>query len=419
MSEAVEAPEAPIPDPYDLPLEEINMVSPRLFQENRIWDYFKRLREEDPVHFNETEEAGRYWSLTRYDDIKAVDSNHELFSSANGITLGIPVGTPPPEDALQVEMFIAMDPPKHDEQRATVAPVVAPRNLKNMEPLIRQRCAEILDGLPRGETFNWVERVSIELTTRMLATLFDFPFEERRKLTWWSDVATAVPGTLIESEEERRAILLECLEYFNGLWEERRKNPGDDLISMLAHGDATRNMQPYEFLGNIILLIVGGNDTTRNSISGSVLALNQFPSEYDKLRGDLSLIPNMVAEIIRWQTPLAYMRRTANEDTEIGGKKIRQHDQILMWYVSGNRDESVFQDADRVIIDRPNARKHLSFGFGLHRCMGNRLAEMQLRIIWEEIMKRFSRVEVMGEPTRTYSSFVKGYTDLPVRVHEH
>ncbi|MEJ2088173.1 MAG: cytochrome P450 [Gammaproteobacteria bacterium] len=417
MSEAVQTSVAPIPDPYEVPLEEINMANPRLFQEDRIWGYFERLRKEDPVHFNETPEAGRYWSLTRYDDIKAVDSNHELFSSAHGIALGIPVGTPLPEGALGIEMFIAMDPPKHDEQRATVAPVVAPRNLKNMEPLIRERCGRILDSLPRGETFNWVDLVSIELTTQMLATLFDFPFEERRKLTRWSDVATAAPGTIVESEEARRAELLECLEYFTRLWNERKDTPGDDLISMLAHGEATRNMQPYEFLGNLILLIVGGNDTTRNSISGGVLALNRFPAEYDKLRGNPSVIPNMVAEIIRWQTPLAYMRRTANDDTEIRGKRILKNDQILMWYVSGNRDDSVFENADALIIDRPNARQHLSFGFGLHRCMGNRLAEMQLRVIWEEIMKRFSFVEVVGEPRRTYSSFVKGYTELPVRVH--
>jgi cytochrome P450 len=417
MSEAVETPVEPIPDPYDIPLEEINVVNPRLFQEDRMWGYFERLRKEDPVHFNEIPEAGRYWSLTRFKDIKAVDSDHENFSSAHGITLGIPVGTPLPEGALGIEMFIAMDPPKHDVQRATVTPVVAPRNLKNMEPLIRERCGQVLDSLPLDETFNWVDRVSIELTTQMLATLFDFPFEERRKLTRWSDVATAAPGTIVESEEARRDELLECLEYFTRLWQERKENPGNDLISMLAHGDATKDMQPYEFLGNLILLIVGGNDTTRNSISGSVLALNQFPKEYDKLRADLSLIPNMVAEIIRWQTPLAYMRRTANEDTEIGGKQIKKNDQILMWYVSGNRDASMFEDPDRIIIDRPNARQHLSFGFGLHRCMGNRLAEMQLRVIWEEIMKRFSMVEVVGEPQRTYSSFVKGYTELPVQVH--
>ncbi len=408
----------PIPDVNDLSIEEINPVSARLFSENKWQDYFKRLRDEDPVHFNETELAGRFWSLTRYDEIKSVDSDHENFSSAHGITLGFPIDAELPEGALNISMFIAMDPPVHDVQRKTVTGVVAPSNLAKLEPLIRERTQEVLDSLPVGETFDWVDTVSIELTTRMLATLFDFPFEERRKLTRWSDVATAVPGSgIVESEEARRAELLECLEYFTRLWEERKKNPGDDLVSMLAHGEETRDMAPMEFLGNLILLIVGGNDTTRNTMSGSIYSLNKFPEQYEKLKADPKLIPSMVAEVIRWQTPLSYMRRTANNDCEIGGKQIKQGDQILMWYVSGNRDETVFENPDELIIDRPNVRNHLSFGFGIHRCMGNRLAELQLRILWEEILERFDRIEVMDEPERTYSSFVKGYTHMPVRVH--
>jgi cytochrome P450 len=406
-----------IPDPYDLPLEKINPMSPRLFSENRFAEYFKRLREEDPVHFNETDLAGRYWSLTRYEDIKKVDSDHQNFSSASGITLGFPIGTELPEGALNVSMFIAMDPPTHDVQRKTVTGVVAPSNLAKLEPLIRERTREVLDSLPEGDTFDWVDTVSIELTTRMLATLFDFPFEERRKLTRWSDVATAVPGTgIVDSEEQRRAELIECLEYFTRLWQERKVNPGDDLVSMLAHGEETKDMEPLEFLGNLILLIVGGNDTTRNSMSGSVYAMNKFPEQNKKLRDNPKLIPSMVAEIIRWQTPLAYMRRTANNDCLIGGKQVKKDDQILMWYVSGNRDESVFENAEEVIIDRPNVRNHLSFGFGIHRCMGNRLAELQLRILWEEILERFESITVMDEPERTFSPFVKGYTHLPVQV---
>jgi cytochrome P450 len=318
-------------------------------------------------------------------------------------------------------MFIAMDPPKHDVQRATVSPVVEPRNLAKMEATIRERAGNILDSLPRNETFNWVEKVSIELTTQMLATLFDFPFEDRYKLTRWSDVATAAPGAgIVESNEQRRNELLECLAYFTKLWNERVNKPmGDDmdLISMLAHGESTRNMQPMEFLGNLVLLIVGGNDTTRNSISGGVLALNQNPREYDKLRKDPSLIPKMVPEIIRWQTPLAYMRRTALVDTVLDGKQIKAGDKVLMWYISGNRDAEAIDRPDEFIIDRPNSRHHLSFGFGIHRCMGNRLAEMQLRVLWEEIMKRFRFIEVVGPPERTLSSFVHGYTKLPVRVH--
>jgi cytochrome P450 len=407
----------PIPAAADMPLEEINPVWNRLFSENRMLEYFERLRREDPVHFNESDVAGRYWSLTRYEEIKAVDTDHKNFSSAHGITLGFPIDQPLPEGALDISLFIAMDQPKHDVQRKTVSPVVSTRNLAAMEALIRERTCEVLDSLPEGETFNWVDLVSIELTTRMLATLFDFPYEERSKLTRWSDVATAVPGGgVIDTEEQRREELIECLVYFTQIWEERKKNPTGDFVSMLAHGEETKDMEPLEFLGNLILLIVGGNDTTRNSMSGGVLALNEFPSEFEKLKNDPSLIPNMVAEVIRWQTPLAYMRRTANNDCVVGDKNIKAGDQLLMWYVSGNRDESVFERGEELIIDRENARNHLSFGFGIHRCMGNRLAEMQLRVLWEEILKRFENIEVVGEVERTFSSFVKGYTSLPVRV---
>jgi cytochrome P450 len=409
----------PIPSAYDVALDEINPIAPRLFSEHRWHEYFARLRKEDPVHFNETESAGRYWSLTRYDDIKAVDADWKNFSSASGIVLGLPIGAEPPAGALTgIKTFIAQDPPVHDVQRNTVVGAVAPRNLANMEPLIRERTCSVLDSLPEGETFDWVDTVSIELTTMMLATLFDFPFEERRKLTRWSDITFAIPqpGGIIESMEQRRTELLECLEYFTRLWNERKENPGDDLVSMLAHGEDTRDMPPMEFLGNLLLLIVGGNDTTRNTMSGSVYALNKFPEQYDKLIADPVLIPKMVAEVIRWQTPLAYMRRTANHDCEIGGKAIRENDQILMWYVSGNRDEDVFESANALDIERGNARQHLSFGFGIHRCMGNRLAELQLRVLWEEILKRFEKIEVQDEPTRTFSAFVNGYTHLPVRV---
>lgn len=409
-----------IEDPYSVPIEEINPIDGRLFQMDIHEAHFKRLREEDPVHMNELPKTGRYWSITKFEDIMYVDKNHELFSSASGIALGPRIDLERGPEDFNLSNFIAMDPPKHDLQRATVSSVVAPPNLAKMQSLIRERVGTILDSLPVAETFNWVDLVSIELTTQMLATLFDFPFEDRRMLTRWSDVATAPPGTgIVDTAEQRRAELLECLAYFTRLWNERAAmdNPGSDLISMLAHGEDTKNMAPYEFLGNLILLIVGGNDTTRNSISGGVLALNQNPEEYDKLRNNPELIPNMVAEIIRWQTPLPYMRRTANQDVELRGKKIRKGEQLLMWYISGNRDEEVIDNPSAFIIDRPNARHHLSFGFGIHRCMGNRLAEMQLRIVWEEILKRFHKVEVVGEPERLRSSFVRGITNLPVQVH--
>jgi cytochrome P450 len=402
-------------DPYAYPIEALNPAQPGLFRLDAHLPLLRRLQAEDPVHFTAESEFGPYWSVTKYNDIKYVDMHHEIFSSEGGITIG------DQDEDFTMPMFIAMDPPKHDVQRKVVAPVAGPRNLAALEPTIRKRVCDILDGLPVNETFNWVEHVSIELTTQMLATLFDFPFEERRKLTRWSDVTTAVPGTgLIESEDQRRAELLECLAYFTELWHQRKaqKEPGNDLISMLTHNPATADMieRPMEYLGNLILLIVGGNDTTRNSLSGGVLALNQFPKEYDKLRANPGLIPNMVAEIIRWQTPLAHMRRRALVDSELGGKVIKAGDKVVMWYVAGNRDPEFFENPDDFIIDRANARSHMSFGFGIHRCMGNRVGEMQLRIAWEEILKRFEKVELVGEPVRTFSTFVKGYSELPVRL---
>lgn len=409
-----------IEDPYSVPIEAINMIDGRLFQQELHWEHFRRLREEDPIHFNELPNIGRYWSVTKFNDIMYVDQNHQLFSSAHGIAIGLKLGVEPDPETLQFSTFIAMDPPKHDLQRATVATSVAPRNLAQLEATIRERTSRVLDSLPIGETFDWVDTVSIELTTQMLATLFDFPFEDRRKLTRWSDVTTAAPGTgIIDTHEQRRTELLECLEYFTRLWNERVKQttPGSDLISMLAHGEDTKDMEPLEFLGNLLLLIVGGNDTTRNSMSAGVIALNQNPNEYDKLRGDRSLITNMVSEIIRWHTPLPYMRRTATQDVKIRDKQILTGDQLLMWYVSGNRDDEVIDRPDEFQIDRPNARHHLAFGFGIHRCMGNRLAEMQLRVLWEEIMARFHKIEVVGKPERLRSSFVRGITKLSVRVH--
>jgi cytochrome P450 len=398
---------------WTMPLEEIDVSRPELFQNDDHWEYFRRLRREDPVHYCASSAFGPYWSVTKFRDIMAIEGNHQDFSSADGIVL------PDRPADFQTVNFISMDPPKHDVQRKTVQGVVAPMNLAKLEGTIRERAARILDSLPVGEAFDWVDRVSIELTTQMLATIFDFPFEERRKLTYWSDMATS--GELAGGptpEPVRRAALLECLEYFARLRDERiNQPPKPDLLSMLAHGKDTRDMPPMEFLGNLILLIVGGNDTTRNSISGGVLALNLNPGEYDKLRNDVGLIPNMVSEIIRWQTPLAYMRRTATRDVEFGGKTIRQGDKVAMWYVSGNRDEEVIADPDRFWIDRPNARHHLSFGFGVHRCMGNRLAEMQLRVLWEEILQRFRFIEITGEVERVQSSFVKGYAHMPVRVH--
>jgi cytochrome P450 len=400
-------------DPYSIPLEKINVANPFLFARDIHGPWFKRLRDEAPVHLCPESFFGPYWSITRYADIVTVDTSHDIFSSEPAITIG------DNEDTFPLPMFIAMDRPKHDEQRRVVSPVTGADNLRHFEPVIRERTIDVLDHLPVRESFDWVERVSIELTTRMLATLFDFPFAERAKLTRWSDVATAIPGLgVIESEEQRHEELLGCLAYFTQLWNERVNLPmKNDLVSMLAHGEATRNMPPMEYLGNLVLLIVGGNDTTRSTMTASALALHQNPQQFAKLVAKPQLVDSMVAETIRWQTPLAHMRRICKVDTELGGQQIKAGDKVIMWYVSGNRDERFMHNPDAFIIDRPDVRRHLSFGFGIHRCMGNRLAELQLRILWEEILCRFARVEVLEDPVRTASSFVHGFTAMRVRLH--
>ncbi|HEY9219697.1 MAG TPA: cytochrome P450 [Phenylobacterium sp.] len=400
------------------PLETLDPAQPALFASDAMWAHFERLRQEDPVHFTPDSAYGPYWSITRYNDIMAVDTNHQVFSSADGITLVSLEAKAESAKRPVRPSFISMDPPRHDEQRKTVSPAVAPANLHRMGPVIRERAGLILDNLPIGEPFDWVDKVSKELTAMTLATLFDFPFDERRRLTHWSDVMTNAPGHgPVTSWDQKRDEITECFGVFSQMWADRvAAEPRFDLISMLAHGEATRDMDVNEFHGNVALLIIGGNDTTRNTISGSIYALNKNPDQYDKLRADPSLIPSMVSETIRWQTPLAHMARTATQDIEFGGKTIRAGDRVAMWYVSGNRDDSVIENPDAYIIDRPRPRQHLSFGFGIHRCVGNRLAELQLTIIWEEILKRFPNVVLAEEPTRTHSVFVKGYETLPVII---
>lgn len=402
-----------------LPLEELHPAKAKRFANDTLWPVFERLRREAPVHYTPESEVGAYWSISRWDDIMAVDTDHKTFSSEPNITLLPHVDGQADVTVPGLAMFIAMDPPKHDIQRKTVSPAVSPTNLKLLEPLIRERAAKILDSLPIGEPFDWVDLVSKELTAMTLATLFGVPQEDRRLLTHWSDIVTAQPGPgrIVETREEKIQVFQDYHAFFTKLWNERvNAEPTGDLISMLAHSPATRNMSPLEFFGNVILLTVGGNDTTRNTMTGSVYALNKNPDEFAKLKASPELLPSMVSETIRWQTPLAYMKRRATRDVEFGGKTIREGDTVAMWYVSGNRDESVIDRPNDYIIDRERPRQHMSFGFGIHRCVGNRLAELQLQIVWEEALKRFPDIVVVEEPVRVLSSFVKGYESMQVVI---
>jgi cytochrome P450 len=401
-------------------LADINPANPKLFKDEQILPYFAQMRAEQPVHHCKESAYGPFWSVTRHADIMAVDKNHRDFSSDaifGGIMIDDDIVGDPNGDFF-VKSFITMDPPEHGPQRKAVSKIAAPASLSSFEGLIRQRTAGLLDTLPVEEEFDWVDTVSVELTTMMLATLFDFPFEDRHKLTRWSDVSTAeADSPIVESQEQRIAELMECLTYFKRLKQERKDGPANfDLVTMLAQDSVTADQPDTHFLGNLMLLIVGGNDTTRNTMSASINAFNHFPEQLDILKATPELLNNMVAEVVRWQTPLSHMRRTALRNTQIGDQEIKKGDKIIMWYYSGNRDEAIFEDANTLDITRKNARNSLSFGFGLHRCLGMRLAEMQMRILWQEILKRWQRIEIVGEVERVESNFINGYSKMPVRI---
>ena len=404
------------------PIAPIDVSRAELFEGEGWQEPFRKLRAEAPIQYVPESDFGPYWSVSTYKPIVHIESLPKIFSSSweyGGIAIPGSVDEPM-ENELRTPMFIAMDPPHHTAQRRTIAPSFGPSEVAEMKAEVQARTAEVLDSLPIGEAFNWVDRVSIELTTGMLAKLFDFPWEQRHKLTYWSDMGGNVE--LMKTPEDmakRNEALQEMAAAFGELWQQKLAAPGKDLISVMLRSDAMSSMSPEEFIGNLILLIVGGNDTTRNSMSAFAWGLSQFPEQRAKLEADPSLIPNAVQELIRWQTPLAHMRRTVMEDTEIEGARMKKGDKVVLWYVSANRDDSVFKDPDQVILDRENARRHLSFGYGIHRCVGARVAELQLTTLLEEMAKRRLRANVIEEPERVATCFVHGYKKVMVKLSHY
>ena len=421
---------------YAAPLESLNPGDAQSFADQEMWWKFERLRAEDPVHYTaeDQSEHGAYWSITKWDDIIAVDTDTVRFSNEVSVSLALPGSNPSvlrmvgpdatPAEIREAEIrgmpsLLSMDPPAHGVHRGAVAEGVSPAALAEFEPLIRERIGAILDGLPIGEEFDWVDKVSMELTAMTLATLFGYPQEDRRQLTLWSDQLTTTPGPgrVVETMEEKDAAQIAFYKMFTKLIADRSaEEPKSDFISLMAHSPHMKDFTPAEIQGDAGVLLVGGNDTTRNTLTGSVYALSLFPEANEKLRANPKLIPSMVAETIRWQTPLAHMSRRAHVDAEVGGKLIKKGDRVIVWYVSGNRDDAKIERPNEYIIDRKNPRQHLSFGFGVHRCLGNRLAELQLRLTWEEILKRFPEINVVGEPARAYNNFAKGYDSMTVVI---
>jgi cytochrome P450 len=389
-----------------------------LYTEDLWHEPFAKLRTEMPVSWRPESPYGGYWSVVTHGLVSEVELHPEIFSSS-WMHGNITIADPAPESNLQ--NFIAQDPPIHTAQRKVITPAFSPSQLGKLEDQVQARTRALLDTLPIGETFDWVETVSIPLTIGMLCILFDMPWEQRHDIKRWSDWASNI-GPETQNEDYRAAFMgqmMEMLERFDGFMEARRNlPPSDDLLSRMVHSDAMGNMSPIERLSNIALLIVGGNDTTRNSMSALVEAFQKFPGELDKLRADPSLAANAAQEIIRWQSPVTHMRRTAVMDTDLGGQKIAKGEKVVMWYISANRDESVFLDANRFDVTRANARRHIAFGHGIHRCVGARLAEIQVGTLIEEIAQRRLQIVPQAAPTRLASPFLHGFTAMPVHLRQ-
>jgi len=416
--------------------DRISLSYPETFQDlAKPHAIFTQFRREEPVAWcPEPWNGPGFWSITKYDDIHAISKLPQIFSSdarLGGITLPDPVMIATRQGMTLEQLMqrdsnfqqfeggrsmIMMDPPEHVQHRRMVAPGFTPQRLDALTPKIRARARDILDGLRDQTEYEFISKVAAELPVQMLAELFGVPQEDRHKLFQWSNIIIGGddPDIAISREHVNQAFM-DLAVYAMGLYAARKENPGDDLITMLVNTQVGGEpMSIADYLSAFILLVVAGNETTRNSISGGTLALSQFPAEKKKLLDDPSLIPGAVDEIIRWVHPVIYMRRTALEDYTLRGVTIKKGDKLALWYMSGNRDEEKWADPFTFNVTR-NGPRHLSFGYGQHLCIGWRLAEIQLTVLLEEMLARFPDIEVTGGITKMRTNFLNSIKTMQVR----
>jgi linalool 8-monooxygenase len=397
----------------------IDVADPDLHAEDRARAVFALLRREDPVHWNPEAHGRGFWAVTRYDDIVQVSRDTATFSSdARHGGIRLTTGDPLLAEPEVTRSMIQMDAPEHSFYRRMLAPGFTPARLRALEERIRARVHHLLDRALEARDCDWVSMVAAELPIQMLAELLDVPQEDRGRLFEWSNMVVGETDRDLRKDPEQFAEALDALRaYATELWAARTRRPGDDLVSMLAQSRV--DGQPLDrasFLSAFILLIVAGNETTRNSISGGLLAFIDNPGEWQRLRGNPALAPRAVDEILRWVSPILHMHRNAITDDAIGGRTVRKGDKVAMWYVSANFDEARFTDPKRFDITR-EGEPHLSFGIGTHFCLGSRLGEMQLRILLEELAPRLARAELMAPVRRVRSNLLNSIRTMPVRLH--
>jgi cytochrome P450 len=404
-------------DAETIALNTLDVSEQDRFEAGNYHPYFARLRREDPVHYCTSDRFGPYWSVTRYQDILEVEKNHAVFSSDRKYG-GVTIADDDFSEVLELgASFLTMDRPQHTIHRGIVAPAFSPGNVRALESQIRNMVSEILADLPLNAEFDWVDRVANLLPINVLALLFGVPASDGAKLLRWSNLLIGTDDLeVVESRARAAEELTDFADYFLALRAQSEgADPGNDLMSLVAHGEASRDMSRSDFLATMSLLLIGGNDTTRNTISGGLWALTRFPVQFELLRERNELLPGAINEMLRWVSPVFHMRRTATRDIQLRGRQIRAGDKVVLWYVSGNRDEETYPEPDEFRIERNGAR-HLSFGAGIHYCIGSRIAEMQLRVLWEELLKMDRKIEVTGEPSRLWSNFINGIKSLPVRI---